>query len=206
MAGLDKLISLSLPTIIKKKIDVDTLKKIERELFLEHGMSIKISMEHFQILLKIIKKNSGLDVGEFEKECLGQLFHIKKLKENYHVSITDTKLIHFILDILGDDEIRKMILYILKSEHTIPEILKESNTPKTSGYRKIENLIINGFFIETGKILSESKKISKIQCVFQEILVDVKKEKLIVSGIVPKKIFEKSTKMRYIIKSLERAT
>lgn len=203
MTGLDKLISLSLPSIIKKKIDVDTLKKIERELFLEHGMSIKLSMEHFQTLLKIIKKNSEIDVSRLEMECLEQLFQIKKLKENYHVTITDSKLIHFILDILGDDETRKMVLYILKSEHTIPEIIKESGVPKTSGYRKIENLLINGFFIETGKILSESKKISKIQCVFQEILVDAKKEKLTVSGIVPKKIFEKSTTMKSIVKNLE---
>lgn len=203
MAGLDKLVSLSLPSIIKKKIDVDTLKKIERELFLEHGMSIKLSMEHFQTLLKVIKKYSGLDVNKLENECLEQVFQIKKTKENYHVTITDSKLSHFILDTLGDDETRKMVLYILKSEHTMPEIIKEAGVPKTSGYRKIENLLINGLFIETGKILSESKKISKIQCVFQDILVDVKKGKLTISGIVPKKIFEKSTTMKSVAKSLE---
>ena len=101
------------------------------------------------------------------------------------------------------DETRKIILSILKSEHTIPEILRESGVPKTSGYRKIENLLINGFFIETGKVLSESKKISKIQCVFQEILMDAKKENLIVKGIVPKKIFEKSTTMKTVLKNLE---
>lgn len=203
MAGLDRLISTSLRTKIKKKIDVDTLKKIERELFLEHGMSIKLSAEHFQILLKIIKKNSGLDIDKFEKECLKEIIQVKKVKENYHLTILDSKLIHFILDIFGDNETRKMIISILKSEHTIPEILRESGVPKTSGYRKIENLLIKGFFIETGKVLSESKKISKIQCVFQEILIDAKKEKLIVSGIVPKKIFEKSTTMKSIIKNLE---
>ncbi len=62
MAGIDKLISISLPTRIKKEIDADTLKKIERELFLEHGMSIKLATEHFDTLLKIIKKNSELDL------------------------------------------------------------------------------------------------------------------------------------------------
>ena len=97
----------------------------------------------------------------------------------------------------------EIIVAMLKSEHTIPEILRESGIPKTSGYRKIENLLINGFFIETGKVLSESKKISKIQCVFQEVLIDAKKDKLIVSGIVPKKIFEKSTTMKCIIKNSE---
>lgn len=203
MAGLDRLISISLPKKIKKKIDADTLKKIERELFLEHGMSIKLATEHYQTLLKIIKKNSELDINKFENECLDEIFQIKKVKENYQVTIIDSKLVHYILDIFGDDETRKIILSILKSEHTIPEILRESGVPKTSGYRKIENLLINGFFIETGKVLSESKKISKIQCVFQEILMDAKKENLIVKGIVPKKIFEKSTTMKTVLKNLE---
>ena len=203
MSGIDKLISIALPTKIKKKIDADTLKKIERELFLEHGMSIKLATEHFQLLSKIIKKNSDLDINDFVEECLREIIQVKKGKENYHIIILDSALVHLILDMFGDDETRKIIISILKSEHTIPEILRESGVPKTSGYRKIENLLINGFFIETGKILSESKKISKIQCVFQEILIDAKKEKLIVSGIVPKKIFENSTTMKSIIKNLE---
>ena len=202
MPGLDKLISTSIPIKIKKKIDADTLKKIERELFLEYGMSIKLATEHFQTLLKIIKKHSELDINSFEDECLKEIIQVKKVKENYHLTILDSKLVHVILDMFGDDETRKMITYILKSEHTIPEILRESGIPKTSGYRKIENLLISGFFIETGKVLSESKKISKIQCVFQEILIDAKKEKLTVSGIVPKKIFEKSTTMKSILKEL----
>ena len=203
MSGIDKLISIALPTKIKKKIDADTLKKIERELFLEHGMSIKLATEHFQLLSKIIKKNSDLDINDFVEECLREIIQVKKGKENYHIIILDSALVHLILDMFGDDETRKIIISILKSEHTIPEILKESGVPKTSGYRKIENLLINGFFIETGKVLSESKKISKIQCIFQEIIMDAKKEKLIVSGIVPKKIFENSTTMKSIIKNLE---
>lgn len=202
MPGLDKLISTSIPIKIKKKIDADTLKKIERELFLEHGMSIKLATEHFQTLLKIIKKNSELDINEFENKCLKEIIQVKKVNENYHLTILDSKLVHVILDMFGDYETRKMITYILKSEHTIPEILRELGIPKTSGYRKIENLLISGFFIETGKVLSESKKISKIQCVFQEVLIDAKKEKLTVSGIVPKKTFEKSTTMKSILKEL----
>ena len=165
-------------------------------------MSIKLATEHFGTLLKIIKKNSELDINNFEDECLKEIIQVKKSNENYHITILDSKLIHLILDMFGEDETRKMIIYILKSEHTIPEILRELQIPKTSGYRKIENLLINGFFIETGKVLSESKKISKIQCVFQEILIDAKKEKLTVSGIVPKKIFENSTTMKSILKNL----
>ncbi len=68
MGGIDRLISAVLSKEIKKKLDLDMLKKIERELFLEHGMSIKLSIEHFQTFKNVFKKNSNLDVKKFEKD------------------------------------------------------------------------------------------------------------------------------------------
>ncbi len=56
MGGIDKLISGALSIEIKKKIDLDVLKKVERELFLGHGMSIKLSIEHFQKFTNVLKK------------------------------------------------------------------------------------------------------------------------------------------------------
>ena len=56
MIGIDRVISSSLTSQIKKNLDLDILKKVERELFLEHGMSIKLSIEHFHVFLKILKK------------------------------------------------------------------------------------------------------------------------------------------------------
>ncbi len=98
-------------------------------------------------------------------------------------------------------ETRKIISSLLEKEFTIPQILKESRVPKTSGYRKIENLIINGIIIESGKILSESKKIFKLQCIFQEINLDMKKEKIVVKVVVSQKMFEKSTSMKSILET-----
>jgi len=47
MGGIDRFISSSLSSEIKKNLDLEILKRTERELFLEHGMSIKLSIEHF---------------------------------------------------------------------------------------------------------------------------------------------------------------
>ena len=44
MSGINRLISSALAVEIKKRMDLDTLKKVERELFLEQGMSIKLSI------------------------------------------------------------------------------------------------------------------------------------------------------------------
>lgn len=56
MAGIGRLIATSLSTEIKKSLNLDVLKKVERELFLEHGMSIKLSVEHFQKFRSVLKK------------------------------------------------------------------------------------------------------------------------------------------------------
>ncbi len=202
MGGIDRLISAVLSKEIKKKLDLDMLKKIERELFLDHGMSIKLSIEHFQKFTNALKKNSHIDVKRFEKDCINKIIKVKKRDDKYNVIIHNTIMSDLILELFSEAETRKIISSLLENEYTIPQILKESKVPKTSGYRKVENLILNGLIIESGKILSESKKISKLQCVFQEIKLDIKKEKIIVAGIISKKMFEKSTSMKSVIEVL----
>lgn len=198
MSGIDRMIATALSSEIKKELDPEILKKVERELFLEHGMSIKLSIEHFDKFSKVLKKNSNIDVKKFEEECIEKILKIKKSDEKYLITILDLDLKNLILETFGEIEARKMISCLLENEYTIPQILKESKVPKTSGYRKLENLILNGLIIETGKILSESKKISKLQCIFQEIKMDVKKGKISVNGVIDKKIFENSTSMKFV--------
>ncbi len=201
MGGIDRLISSALSVEIKKEMDIDTLKKVERELFLDHGMSIKLSIEHFQKFTNVLKKNSNIDVKRFEKDCINKIIKVKKRDDKYSIIIVNTTMSDLILELFSEPETRKIISTLLENEYTIPQILKESKVPKTSGYRKVENLITNGLIIESGKILSESKKISKLQCVFQEIKLDIKKEKIIVNGIISKKMFEKSTSMKSILEA-----
>ncbi len=203
MSGIDRMIAGALAIEIKKQLEIDVLKKIERELFLEHGMSIKLSIEHFHKFSNVLKKNSTLDIKKFEKDCINKIIKVKRRDEKYVVTIINSDLRDLILELFGEIESRKIISSLLENEYTIPQILKESKVPKTSGYRKIENLILHGLIIESGKVLSESKKISKLQCVFQEIKLDIKKEKITITGIVTKKMFEKSTSMKSIIEIYE---
>ena len=193
MAGIDRLISTSLSDIIKKKLDSNELKNIERKLFLEHGMSVKISIEHFHKFDEMLKNISNIDRKKFENECINEIIKIKKIDEDYSVKIIDQKLIDLILELCGDSETRKIIICLFDNDLTIPQILRESKVPKTSGYRKIENLIINGLILESGKILSESKKISKYRCVFDEIKIEMGKNDIMVQAVINEKIFDEST-------------
>jgi len=135
MGGIDKLISYALSVEIKKKMDLDLLKKVERELFLDHGMSIKLSIEHFQKFINVLKKNSNIDVRRFEKDCINKIIKVKKRDDRYNVTIVNTFVTDLILELFSESETRKIISALLENEYTIPQILKESKVPKTSGYR-----------------------------------------------------------------------
>ncbi len=193
MTGIDRLISTSLSHIIKKKLNSDERKKLERKLFLEHGMSIKLSIEHFHKFDEVLKNISSIDKKKFENECINEIIKIKKIDKNYSIKIIDQKLRDLILELCGDVETRKILICLFDNDLTIPQILRESKVPKTSGYRKIENLIINGLILESGKILSESKKISKYRCVFDEIKIEMGKNDIMIQAMINEKIFDEST-------------
>jgi len=193
MTGIDRLISTSLSKIIKNKLNSDERKNLERKLFLEHGMSIKLSIEHFHKFSKTLKNISNINIKKFENECINEIIKIKKIDEDYSIKIIDQKIKNLILESCGDAETRSILICLFDNELTIPQILKESGVPKTSGYRKIENLIINGLILESGKILSESKRISKYRCVFDEIKVGMKKNDIMIQAVINKKIFDEST-------------
>jgi hypothetical protein len=193
MGGIDRLISRSLSHKIKEKLDSDELKIIERKLFLEHGMSIKLSIEHFDKFDQVLKNILNINRKKFENDCINEVIKIKKINGKYSVRIIDQKLIDSLLVLCGDSETRLMLNCLFDNELTTPQILSESKIPKTSGYRKIENLIINGLIVESGKVLSESKRISKYRCVFDEIKIEMKKNNIIIQGIINEQIFNKST-------------
>jgi len=193
MGGIDRLISRALSHKIKKKLDSDELKTIERKLFLEHGMSIKLSIEHFDKFDQVLKNILNINRKKFENDCINEVIKIKKINGKYSVRIIDQKLIDSLLVLCGDSETRLMLNCLFDNELTTPQILSESKIPKTSGYRKIENLIINGLIVESGKVLSESKRISKYRCVFDEIKIEMKKNNIIIQGVINEQIFNKST-------------
>lgn len=201
MAGIDRFLSRQLSEIIKKKIEPEVLKVVERKLFLSHGMSIKLSIEYFEKFLEILGKNSSLDVKRFQKDCINELIKIKKLDGKYSVVMINDKMSQFLIEQIGDSESRKIISSIFKNDLIIPDILKKSHVAKTSGYRKIENMILNGIIVETSRVLSESKKVSKFKCCFNDIKLSLNQEGVNVTLTLDKDMFEKSSCLNNLIVS-----
>ena len=199
MGGLDRFLAAEFTNEIKNQIQDDNLKKIERALFFDEGMSIKLAIEHFSKLHNKIKYVMKQDSSNLEKNCLQKLCKIKKNNEDFTIKFVNKKLSQKILENFGDIETMKILSSIMSEAHTTPEILEISNIPKTSAYRKIENLIIDGLIVEESKVRSQSKKISKYICIFKKLSINFSNNSLDINVIITKKQAEKSTLLKKVL-------
>jgi len=197
MPGLDLLVSRYLANEIKNQLKTSFVKKIERDLFFIHGMSIKLSIENFETLHNLLRQVPGIDAKLFEKSCMDKIFSISRMNNDYFVTLINSKLSNKIFNYLGDDESRKLISCIMGKNLTIPEILSETKILKSPAYRKIENLLLDGLLIESGKILSNNKRVSQYRCLFKEFQSFIGKNKFNIILIIDKNDLEASSIFKY---------
>jgi hypothetical protein len=76
---------------------------------------------------------------------------------------------------------------------TISEIQKNSGILKSPTYRKIENLLLAGLILESGKILKNNKRVSKYRCVFDEIHVVMGDKRIKLEATINSKRFNESS-------------
>ncbi len=193
MPGIDLLISSNLSMEIKTNMDKNILKKLEKELFFENGMSIKLSIENYKKFHDIFKKFSSIDIEKFEKDCINKIIKVSESKNNYNIEIINQKLTEEIFSFYGDPETRAILLCIMDQSQAVSEIQKYSRILKSSTYRKIEQLLLDGLILESGKILKHNKRVSKYRCVFEEVHTVIGEKRLKLEGIVDAKRFNESS-------------
>lgn len=193
MGGIDLLLSRDLASEIKKGLDADTLSKIERDLFFQHGMSIKLSIEHFEKLHDVIKDHSNIDIKNFEKTCLQKIVQIFRSDNHYEIDIISPSLSEIVFNYFGDMESRKILLSIMNEPLTVPEILSRSGILKSPAYRKIENLLLDGIILESGKIMTNNKRVSQYQCIFDQVNLVMENGVYRIKALVDSKYFKESS-------------
>ena len=174
MGGIDHLLSNALKAIILKNLGVRACNKIQSRLDEKFGITILESMEKFHTIDSVLRELFGKGADGLERKFLDSVCTLKSEKTSERwVSIHDKEIMQVILEAIGDED-KKMILLAAAHEPKIThDILNECNIPKTSGYRKINSLIDWGLLYQSEYVIGkDGKKISKYLSTFSNLKID----------------------------------
>ena len=196
MSGLDTLIAKSLDLTIKENLGKKTLQKVEQRLFEKYGINLTQSIEDFTKLDSVLREFFGGGAEGLEKQFLENIVTLEETKSQdpNWVTIEDPSLAKQILEAFGDDEKKNILNTVLDEPRIISEILEITQLPQTSGYRKVNSLIDNGLLIVQGHITThDGKKVNKYKSIFDNVTINIEKNKVVVKVLLAKESIEKSS-------------
>lgn len=175
MAGIDQLFAASLEKIIRDNLGETTICKIQDRLFEKFGLSITESMMNFEKLDSVLREFFGAGAEGLEKKFLDNICSIKTKKDRIEkrFTISDPFISQSILKAFSDAEMSKILNASIGEPWMISEILEHLDIPKTSGYRKINDLIEWGLLVKTGsEMIANRRMIDKYKSVFDNVNID----------------------------------
>ncbi len=181
MVGFDHLLAKALNENIHKNLGAKTTAKIEDRLFEKFGLSLTQSIEEFEKFDLVLREFFGRGADGLEQKMLKDIIQIKskKAKGNWQ-TITNPNITSMILEAVGDQEKKKILETTADSPKIVADIVKDVSIPQTSGYRKINSLINGGLLVQSGHIMKDTKKISKYVCIFNNLKINIEKNKVVI--------------------------
>ncbi|MEM3169241.1 MAG: transcriptional regulator [Candidatus Nitrosotenuis sp.] len=187
MAGLDRLLAKSLDSVIRENLGDKTIRRIEERLFEKYGISLTQSIEQFQKLDAVLREFFGAGADGLEQRFLKNVCEIKVTNSESWIVIENPMLTKIILESFGDDDKKKILATLNGESMIISQIIERCNIPQTSGYRKVNALINDGLLLAAGYVTTpDGKKVTKYRSIFDNLKIDIIKNKISVTLHLPK--------------------
>lgn len=194
MTGLDRLFAKSLDAIIRENLGSRTVQKIENRLSEKFGITLSDSIEQFQKLDSVLREFFGAAADGLEQKFLKSICNVVTMDGESWLVIDNSVLTGVILGSFGDDDKKKILSALNGNSLIISQIIDLCNIAQTSGYRKINSLIDAGLLVPSGYITTpDGKRVSKYRSIFDNIKIDIIKNKITVSLHLAKGDLKEST-------------
>jgi predicted transcriptional regulator len=107
---------------------------------------------------------------------------LKQVKQDKSwVTLEDPIFVELILRSIGDEDKKNIITCVIPEPRIVSDIIKMTEIPHTSGYRKINALINEGLLVPRGYFTtSDGKRIVKYTTIFDDINILLEKNKVVV--------------------------
>ena len=194
------LLANSLDETIRNNLGEKSTHAIEKRLFEKHGISITQAILEFHKLDEVLREFFGEGAKGLEKKFLENSCKLKSKNKNEDcLIIEDKRIIKTITEAFGDNDKSNILNAVGEDAKIISDILQETKLPQTSGYRKIKSLINSGLLVEDGFVpMQNTRKVMKYRTLFDNIKIDIIKNKISILAHMRKPNFNKSTVLQII--------
>lgn len=115
---------------------------------------------------------------------MNEILKILKTSKNFEIensskgwfSVQDTRIIEKVLRVFGEEVSRTILISLSKHNSSISDLVLKTKLPRTTIYRKIDELEKNGFVKIKNYIHKNTKKIAIYESTIKEIKLDFKKQ------------------------------
>lgn len=200
MEGLDTLLLRAIFQSIQDEMDSEKIKNINLKLKQEYGLTFQEIFNKFDEMPILLQKFES-DLKDIEDNILRNFLTIEKsTNTETWITIRDKHLAEMILKTYADADKKTILDYTRDHSETIPKILNLCNLPNTSGYRKMNQLIEDGFIIPTGLAESfEGKRAILYKSIIQKIQISINKDRVSTSISIPKEATRSSQVINMIL-------
>jgi hypothetical protein len=199
--GPDTLLLRAIFQSIQDGIDSEKIRNINLRLKQEHGLTFQDVFNRFDEMHAVLQKFES-DLKDIEDKILRNFLTVEKsTNTETWITIRDKHLAEMILKTYSDVD-KKMILDFTRDHsETIPKILNLCSLPNTSGYRKMNQLIEDGFIVPTGLAESfEGKRAILYKSVIQKIQININKDRVVTSISIPKESIRSSQVINMVLR------
>jgi hypothetical protein len=196
MTGLDILLANALGKTIRENLGKKTMQKIEKRLHEKFGTDLAGALHDFYKIDSVLREYFGAGADGLEKKFLDGVVQIDKAKNSKHgwLTLESEYLTKIILESIGDEDKKAIINALLDTPRNIYEILDICKIPQTSGYRKINSLINDGLLVPANTTISpDGKKIIQYIALFENIKIDIQKNRIVIKAQISNDTLEKSS-------------
>lgn len=165
----------TLVSIITQEIGPNAVKIVKKRLLEKYGTTILEAVNEWPKIEDILVEQFAGGAEKIKSKYIAKITVSNPFQKNNGKNIIDDpKVADEILRTYGDTDSRKIMNYFTDNNCLIEEVIKNTKTPQTSGYRKIKKMIKMGIIIEVGHIIgTNNKKVRTYTTPFESLRIDI---------------------------------
>lgn len=188
MEGLDTLLLRSILHSVQEELTEERMRHIEKKLQQEYGLEFVEMFDKFDKVRNTLYQFEN-DLKSIEDNILRNFLSVSKDPDSSDIwlVIRNKHLAELVLKTFADEDKKIILDKTREKTETVPNLLTQCHLPNTSGYRKMKQLIDDGFIVPAGLAESfEGKRAILYKSVIQKIQIAINKERVVTSILIPK--------------------